>query len=57
VTFACDGYISLAGTLTIAANTAIDGSDRAITISGSSAVRVFTVKSGFSLSLNELPVS
>jgi hypothetical protein len=43
VTFACDGTITLAATITNVSDTRLDGSGRHITISGSNAVRVFYV--------------
>jgi hypothetical protein len=57
VTFTCGGYIGLPNTITIAANTTIDGSGQLVTISGNSAARVFVVKSGVSLTLSHLTVS
>jgi hypothetical protein len=41
----------------IAADTTIDGSGQAVTISGNNAVRVFTVSSGVTLNLNSLTVA
>jgi hypothetical protein len=43
VTFACDGTILLANTITNASNTRLDGSGRMVTISGNQMVRVFCV--------------
>jgi hypothetical protein len=57
VTFACSGTITLTAEIVIAADTTIDGSGQAVTISGNNAVRVFTVKSGVTLNLNELTVA
>jgi len=57
VTFTCSGYIGLTNTITIAANTTIDGSGQLVTISGNSEARVFVVKSGVSLTLSHLTVS
>ena len=57
VTFSCSDFIALTNPITISANTTIDGSGQDITISGSSAGRVFTVKSGISLTLNKLRVA
>ena len=56
VTFTCSGTINLASTITISANTTIDGSGRAVTISGNYAVRVFHVNSGISLTLKGLNI-
>jgi len=55
VTFSCSGTITLIATITIAANTTIDGSGQAVTISGDDWVRVFTVNSGVTLNLNRRP--
>jgi predicted outer membrane repeat protein len=57
VTFACSGTIMLTSTITIAADTTIDGSGQEVTISGNDAVRVFTVNEGVTLSLNRLTVA
>jgi hypothetical protein len=57
VTFACSGTITLSNTITIAADTTIDGSGQEITISGNDAVRVFTVNAGATLNLNKLTVA
>ena len=46
VTFACDGTITLANTLTIAANTTIDASGRNISLDGGFTNRVLTVQTG-----------
>ena len=56
VTFSCSGYITLASTITISANTTVDGSGQNVTLSGSNAVRVFTVKSGVTLNLIGLTI-
>ena len=56
VTFSCDGYIILASTITISTNTTIDGTGQNVTISGGNAARVFTVKSGATLSLVGLTI-
>ena len=56
VTFSCSGYITLASSITIAANTTIDGSGQNVTISGGDAARVFTVNSGVTLSLVGLTI-
>jgi hypothetical protein len=57
VTFACSGVITLSNTVTIAANTTIDGSGQTVIISGNNAVRVFMVNTGVALTLNELTVA
>lgn len=57
VTFSCSGTIALTSQITIAANTTIDGSGQAVTISGSDAVRVMAVNTGVTLDLNELTIA
>jgi predicted outer membrane repeat protein len=57
VTFACSGTITLSDTITIDDDTTIDGSGQDITISGNSAVRVFTVVVGATLNLHRLTVA
>ena len=57
MTFSCSGTITLTATITIAADTTIDGSGQTVTISGNHAVRVFTVNSGVTLNLNRLTVA
>ena len=57
VTFACDGTISLANTITIAASTVLDGSGHQVTISGSNPVRVFEVPANASLGLVNLTIA
>ena len=57
VTFACSGTIVLTSTITIAANTTIDGSGQSVTLSGGGAVRLFKVNGGVTLSLQELTVA
>ena len=57
VTFSCSGTITLTAEITIAADTTIDGSGQAVTISGNNAVRVFTVNSGVTVNLNRLTVA
>jgi hypothetical protein len=57
VTFACSGTITLTTEITIAADTTIDGSGQAVTISGNNAVRVFTVNDGATLNLDWLTVA
>ncbi len=54
MTFSCSGTITLTATITIAADTTIDGSGQIVTISGNNAVRVFTVNPGVTLNLNTL---
>src|SRR4051812_33485929 len=57
VTLACDGTITLVNTIVISADTAIDASGHAVTISGNNSVRVFYVNGGISLSLQNLAVA
>jgi predicted outer membrane repeat protein len=57
VTFACSGTILLTNTITISADTTIDGSGQAVTISGGGRNRVFTVSPGITLSLNGLTIA
>jgi predicted outer membrane repeat protein len=57
VTFACSGTIILTNPITIAANTTVDGSGQAVTISGNNAVQVFSVNTGVTLSLKELTIA
>ena len=57
VTFTCSGTITLTATITVAANTTLDGSGQAVTISGNHLVRVFSVNSGITLNLNGLNVT
>jgi hypothetical protein len=57
VTFACDGTITLANTITNAAETTLDASGHQITISGNGAVRVFCVNSNVDFTLINLTVA
>jgi len=57
VTFACSGTITLTAEIVIAADTMIDGSGQAVTISGNDAVRVLTVNPGIMLNLDEINVA
>jgi len=57
VTFSCSGTIILTATITIAADTTIDGSGQSVTISGDHAVRVFTVNSWVTLNLDRLTIA
>ena len=57
INFACDGTIALTNTLTITANTVLDGSGRNVTISGNGAVRVFQVTAGVSLSVTNIQIA
>jgi hypothetical protein len=57
VTFSCSGWIALSSTISISADTTIDGSGQTITLSGESAVRVFSVNAGKTLNLKYLSVA
>jgi hypothetical protein len=57
VTFECSGTITLTNTISIAADTTIDGSGQDVTISGNDAVRVFDVPPGVALHLAQLTVA
>lgn len=57
VTFACDGTITLASTISNSANTALDACGHQITISGNNAVRVLYVNSNVSLTLANLTIA
>ncbi len=57
VRFACDGTITLASTITNAADTTLDGSGHPVTISGGNAVRVFWVSTDSTLALVNLTIA
>lgn len=57
VTFACDGTITLAATITNTADTVLDGGDHQIAISGGDTVRVFTVATNVSLAVVNLTIA
>ncbi len=57
VTFAADGTIALANSLSILSTTTLDGTGHAVTLSGNNAVRVLTVNNPITLSLLNLTVS
>jgi len=57
VTFACDGTITLANTISNSVNTVLNGTGHQITISGNTAVRVFYVNTGTSLTLSNLTIA
>jgi hypothetical protein len=57
VTFACDGTITLANTISNLLNTVIDGSGHQITISGGNAVRVFYVATNVNFTVVNLTVA
>jgi hypothetical protein len=57
VTFACDGTITLADTISNSLNTVLDGSGHQITISGNHSVRVFYVNNNVSLTISNLTIA
>jgi hypothetical protein len=57
VTFACDGTITLANTLTNELDTVFDATGRSVTISGSNAVRVFYIPSNVALVVQHLTIA
>lgn len=57
VTFACEGTIALAGTITNAVNTTLDASGHQITISGSDVLRVFYVDTNTTLTIANLTIA
>jgi len=57
VTFTCSGIVTLTNPITVAANTTVDGSGQAVTISGNNAVQVFHVDSGVTLNLKGLTIA
>jgi hypothetical protein len=57
VTFACDGTITLASTLNITNDTTLDGGGRQVTISGNSAVRVFSIATNVHLTVVNLTIA
>ena len=57
VTFACNGVINISGTKTISANTVLDATGYAVTISGQGSVQLFVVNSGVSLTLVNLTLA
>ncbi len=57
VTFACDGTITLASTLNIVNDTTLDGSGRQVTISGNSAVRVFSIDTNVHFTVVNLTIA
>lgn len=54
VTFACDGTIALASTITNTVNTTLDGNGHNVSISGEDAVRVFLVATNSTFTLKNL---
>jgi hypothetical protein len=56
VTFACDGTITLASTITNENDTTLDGSGHNVTISGNGAVRVFVVNTNVNFTVAHLTI-
>jgi hypothetical protein len=57
VTFTDDGTIFLSQTAVISQDTVLDGTGHSVTISGSNAVRVFTVSPGINFTLKNLTIA
>jgi hypothetical protein len=57
VTFACDGTITLSNTITISADTLLDGTGHEITLSGGGSVRVLSNRPGITLTLFSLSIA
>jgi hypothetical protein len=57
VTFACDGIITLASTITNTVDTALDATGHQVTISGDDKVRVFYVGSNTTFVVNHLTIA
>ena len=57
VTFACDGTITLSSTITNNLDVTLDGTGHQLTISGGSAVRVFSVNANISFTIVNLTIA
>lgn len=57
VRFACDGTITLTNTITVMADTVLDGTGHHVTISGGDAVRVFCVATNVSFEVLHLTIA
>lgn len=57
VTFACNGTITLSNTITIGADTVLDGTGHAVTLSGGGSVRVLSNGPGLTLTLLSLTIA
>ena len=57
VLFACDGTITLSGTITVSQKTVLDANGRSVVISGGQSVRLFQVNNGVSFSVNGLTLA
>jgi hypothetical protein len=57
ISFACDGTITLTGTLSVVSNTIMDGGSHRVTISGGDAVRVLRVSPNISFTAANLTIA
>ena len=57
IKFACDGVIVLSNTITIGRDTVLDGTSRALTISGNNSVRLFNVTTGTTFTVMNLTLA
>ena len=57
VTFACDGTITLADTITVETNTVLDGTGHQVTLSGGNAVRVFSVNTNVTFTVINVTIA
>jgi hypothetical protein len=57
VTFACDGTITLASTITIGTDTVLDGTGHQVTLSGGDAVRVFHLQTNVTFTAVNLTIA
>lgn len=57
ITFKCSGVILLSKTLTITGSTTLNGSGQTVTLDGNNSVKVLSVSSGVSFTLNALTIA
>lgn len=57
VTFTCDGTITLSATISISANTTLDATGHTVTLSGNNALRILSLNSGITLTLQNVNFS
>jgi hypothetical protein len=57
ISFGCDGIITLSSTLVISQNLTLDGNGHRVTLDGGNSVKVLTVSSGVTFTLNTLTVA
>jgi hypothetical protein len=57
VNFCCDGVITLASTINITNDVTLDATDRAVTISGNQAVRLFNVSTGINFTVSNITLA